>query len=503
MTTQDVLVVGGDFSTDGVKAAVFSTTDPKPVAEVSFSLFKVFGSKYGLKENAGFIEREGGAVRIPYGLVFEGMDHLMTLLDGELREKGFETTQVKRILISFQQHGMVAWATGSGEKFAALGSNPKKALIEGVEGLFSTDSATSWRDTTSKAWCQSLQKRLCPASWAEISGSAPMASLRFLGAQTGRLSQELPKTWSATEKFTVLASLGTSLLTGKVQEIGLDEASMTLLMDLKTGEWSNELLQHFQRGLVPRLPKIVPAGSDSGKLWQYWVDRKGFSPDCIVHMGFGDNPAADLTADGMKLSLGSSGVLYQDLPSATYDPTFACHVLRNAKGGFMGMYCMECGKFADERRLLSDLSWPEFDDCLTKPQWEEPGEFIFQKEGRLVAPVLSSTDVPAAITRGILLDIKTHSGFMGTPPSITLTGGFGKKPVAQMVADIWGCPVSITPKVNRVVYGSAIWGLHEETGEDLIVIANRLCPKGEQILPDASRAAFYKRAEEEFRRQFA
>lgn len=387
---------------------------------------------------------------------------------------------------------------------AALGRDPKQPLSLGIGQLFSTPSATSWMDTSPQAVCERFERELPPERWAKLTGSAPRKSHRFLGAQATRLYEEDPDAFYKTDEFSVLASMVAALLTGKVQGIGIDEASMTLLMNLERGAWSKMLLrQIFPKGLASRLPTIIPAGMDLGLVWNYWTERHGLPPNCRIYMGFGDNIAGDMTAGGVKLSLGSSGTFYQDLDAATYDPTYACHVLRNGKGAYMGMYVTDrCGKLA--QRVLEEmgLTWNDFNANVARPQWTDPTEAVFRLGEQLYYGHVTGANTAAAVTRSILMDIHRRVAFLGKPPYIVATGGFAKPEVAQMAADIWGCPVSVTPEVNRVAYGSAIWSLTKATGRVLGIVASNLCPTGERVDPNPERAYFYRQFAEAFAQRF-
>jgi sugar (pentulose or hexulose) kinase len=220
-------------------------------------------------------------------------------------------------------------------------------------------------------------------------------------------------------------------------------------------------------------------------------------------MGFGDNIAADLTAPGIKLSLGSSGTFYQDLDHATYDPTGACHVLRNGKDAFMGMFVTDCcGKLA--QRVVKDcrLSWEDFNANVANPQWDNPGESVFMSGDQQIRYFAGGKNIAGAVTRSILMNIKRRCAFMGKPPFVVVTGGFGKPEVAKMAADIWGCPAYVTPTINRVAYGSGIWSMTQEMGRVLGIVATVLCPTGEKISPDPDRAYFYQQFGEEFDKRF-
>ncbi|MDO8468270.1 MAG: hypothetical protein Q7S29_00735 [Candidatus Peribacter sp.] len=502
--SEPILVSGTDSSTDKVQTVVVNAATGEVVADVTISLKEAFGAKYRLQEG-GFIRGDGGAVRIPYGLLTDGIDVSFDAVTREIEAKGYDRKHWRRMVYSLQQHGMGAWKRRpKGISLQDVGSDPRRLLSDVVDGLFSTPMATSWMDTSSEAVCQKFLRFLPAARYAQITGSAPQVSHRFLVPQATRLHEEDSDAFLQTEEFNVLASICATFLTGQRQGIGEDEASMTLGMNLRRRQWSKMLLrQCYPKGLGSRLPKIIPAGAELGRLWRYWVERHALSPELIVHMGFGDNIAADLTAGGVKLSLGSSGTFYQDLDAATYDPTYACHVLRNGKDAYMGMYVTDkCGKLVQRVMEASRLSWDVFNRSVDNPQWTDPTECVFVDDRDQILYFAGGANIAAALTRSILTDIHRRVAFLGKPPYIVATGGFAKPGVAKMAADIWGCPVSVAPEVNRVAYGSAIWSMTQATGRALGIVASNLCPTGTRIDPDPQRAYFYRQLAAEFAKRF-
>ncbi|MFH1670396.1 MAG: hypothetical protein ABIA92_02315 [Patescibacteria group bacterium] len=468
-------------------------------AQGSFNFVEHLGSKYNLKDG-GYLDQGEGVIRIPYGLLPDALD--LTFAD-VVKKLGNDRYQLARIVVSLQQHGMGAWLPHMGEGLYELGRNPKRPLSAGFQDLFATNEATSWQDTASRQDCEEFERAIPADRWAELTGSSPMQSLRFMGAQIARLGRVHQEDFQRTNQFTVLASIVASILVGKPVGIGLDEASCTLLMNLKRGVWSKTLLRSdcFPEGTSGRLPRILPPGARLGNLWRYHVVGHELPAACQVSMGFGDNIAIMLTMANepgqFGLSMGTSGTTYSEMDKATYDPTHACHVLRSGTGKFMGMYCAaNCGKFADAVRELAYLSWEQFDALVANAQWDDPGAMILPTSDEAGLRLFNLKDGDRrsayAVTRSIIADMWHHSRFMGDPDSIVVTGGFATEPVAQVVADMFQAKVFVSPKMNRVAMGSVVLGVSQVLGEPIPEVAARLCPKGKEIAPYPARAKFYE-----------
>jgi|GEM_PF-2462840 len=488
------LVLGADLSTDSLKWIVVNVATGEVVAQNSFAFLKAFGEFFGLRKG-GFLELGDGAVRIPYGL-FPAAIHTML---GQVTEAlGDDRQYLRRIVVSVQQHGKVAWRKG--RRLDQLAGLNHMDLLGQFDGLFANDYATSWMDTSSAPDCTRLEELQPPDWWAQLTGSSPGQSLRFLGPQIAR-SARLTNTHDNTSMYTVLASLVGSILTGRKAGIGMDEASATLLMDLASGTWAEAQLQgYFPKGTFDKLPTILSPGANLGRLWSHHVRLHGLPETCEVLLGLGDNIAIQLTMAGedgaFGVSLGSSGTGYAERSTPGWDPQHRCHVLRSAAGKFLVLSCTAfCGKAANDVREMAGLEWTDFDRLVAQPQWDDSEALVLPGKGgnftfRNVRP--ASTDVAAAVTRGIVGVVRTQSmSLVPSPPAVVLTGGFASKPVAQVVADVFQAPVHLSGKVNRVALGSCILGVASVTGEPLPAAAARLAPKAERIEPDLSRAEFY------------
>ncbi len=497
------LVLGADLSTDSLKWMVFNADTLQMVADGNLNFVAEFGQSLGLTVG-GYIEGENGAVRIPYELFPMALDRMLEQVKAALKA---DMSFLRRICVSVQQHGMVALRSNFEAVLADMSSDPTRSLDTLVKDLCTTSMATSWRDTSSLAVCEQLEQALPADRWAEVSGSSPMQSLRFMGPQVARLYAESPQVFHDTSQFSVLASFVAMLLVGRAAPIGADEASCTLMMNLARDQWSDLLLRYLPKGTRKRLSPIAKPCLNLGAVGSYWFDRHGVPACCQVLLGMGDNIAAQLTTADVpgqiSVSGGSSGTVYCGMPKASFDPAHASHVLRSYSG-YMGMFCTShCGKLADEVRVQAGLSWAQFDDAVANPQWEDYGNPIFVRGDRVhMIRHCPPHEMAQNVTRSIVANMKLHSEFMGHPKSLVATGGFITPPVAQVVADVFGCPVAITPKVDRVALGSVIACIRDLTDWPLGKIITAVRSSGQTIQPNLERADFYLNFGGRFRAEF-
>jgi sugar (pentulose or hexulose) kinase len=496
------LVLGADLSTDKIEFVVVNTETGALEAGGNFKFLDHLADRYGLKAG-GFLELMDGTdaiVRVPYGLLPDALD--LMLMDVR-RQLGGALANLQAICVSLQQHGVGAYNESADARLTELGTHPTRALSDGIDGLFTTPGATSWIDSSSLPDAEELEQQRSPDFWADLTGSSPMQSLRFLLPQVCYLHRKHRDQYESTVEFNVLASIVAGMLVGRRVGIGLDEASCTLLMNIHRGKWATNLLRGVlpPRGLFGRLARILRPGEDLGRIWSYWVNRHNIPESCKVFLGLGDNIAILLTLFGYGLSLGSSGTTFSEFAKATFDRTHSCHVLRSAAERFMGMFSTnQCGKFADKVRQLIDVNWDQFHDLVANPPWDNPQAIVLPTAGvpQFLNVEPGSRVSAAAVTRSILMNMKLRSAFMGSPPSIIGTGGFAKPDVGQMIADIFRTPTYLSPEINRVAWGSAVMAMARLQNRPLDEVAKILCPTGQRINPDPSRAEFYRQFAEAF-----
>jgi xylulokinase len=273
-------------------------------------------------------------------------------------------------------------------------------------------------------------------------------------------------------------------------------------MDLKSCAWAKEQFGAiYPPGFFDQLPPIVEVGADVGTLAPYWLQKYGYSPQCRVILGMGDNPAAALT---MRLkpgrwgvSLGTSETAYE-LVEPCFDPAFEIHVLRFALG-CMAMDCtLHCGDFASAVRKPAGLTWEQFHEWIGRAprtneqcMWVIPGA---DGKPRYVGVSKDDPRVAGATLRAILYGIKRRFlrpfGSRTPPREIVLTGGMAHDHVPRIVASAFGCPVIVAPDVNRVELGSAVMASHRLTNRPLSEVVEQFCQVGETVQPDPALAEF-------------
>ncbi|GJF04290.1 xylulokinase [Pseudonocardia sp. D17] len=220
---------------------------------------------------------------------------------------------VAAISVGAQQHGMVC--------LDAAGEVVRPALL--------------WNDTRSAAAADELVAELGAQTWADATGSVPVAS--FTVTKLRWLATHEPDHAAATEAVALPHDWLSWRLrgTGSLDDLVTDrsDASGTGYFSAATGEYRFDLLERAlgRTGvLVPRV--AAPA------------ERVGCTPAGVaVGPGAGDNAAAALGLGArpgdVVVSLGTSGVVSAVSPVATADPTGVIAGFASATGEHLPLVC--------------------------------------------------------------------------------------------------------------------------------------------------------------------
>ena len=181
----------------------------------------------------------------------------------------------------------------SSHQIVALGLD---AQVDGVVAVDSTGKplhpAIIWMDRRAVSQCEAAGKRIAQETIFQITGlnldpTHVAPKIRWL------VDQE-PHLFENAASFLLPGSYVAFRLTG---EMGTDysNASSTMLMDVRTRAWSQEMCDAFE---IPmdRLPPIYPATKVLGTVRPELADGLGLNPSTKVVLGSGDEHAACLGA---------------------------------------------------------------------------------------------------------------------------------------------------------------------------------------------------------------
>jgi xylulokinase len=288
------LFLGLDSSTQALKASLLSSTlDVISELEVRFDTdLAHFGTKGGVLHGpAG-----SGEVFSPVLQPVEALD----LLFERIKAAGWDVGSVRGVAAAGQQHASVYWSQQASSILSLL--DPAKPMAEQMRNAFSRDVIPNWQDSSTSAECDEMTAGIGGADeLARVTGSS--AHTRFTGSQIMRFRKLFPDAYAATDRISLVSSFITTLLCADGEIKGIDESDACgmNIWDMSTPErgWNGKLLEIIGKDgpeLARKLGKVeTDGGKVVGRIGDWFRQRYGFSRECAVFPGTGDNPATFLS----------------------------------------------------------------------------------------------------------------------------------------------------------------------------------------------------------------
>ncbi|GGD47619.1 xylulokinase [Pseudoxanthomonas indica] len=482
------LFAGIDAGTQSVKVVVYDAAARSVVASTSAPLELISGE-------------DGSREQHPSDWV-HAMQACFDRIDPAVR------AQVAALAVSGQQHGFVP-LDAQGHVLAP---------------------AKLWNDTSTTAECAAIMQA--------VGGAAQTIALAGNPILAGYTASKLP--WTRKHRPEVYAKLAKILLPHDYLNFILTgayfceygDASGTGWLDVRTRQWSKELLQATdgERDLSACLPPIAEPDAlfDIAPLV---AAQLGLATTVKVAVGGGDNMMAAIgtgcVSEGrLAMSLGTSGTLFAYADRPIVDDAGAWAAFCSSTGGWLPLICtMNCTVATEQVAKLFGFSTREGDVYI---QATPPGA-----DGLLMLPFLTGERTPdLPLGKGVLAGMDTdnmspahfyRAAMEGATYSlkygydafvragmrfdrILLTGG-GANSAAwrQMVADIFELPVEAPKQSEGAALGAALqalWALGNAQGETTTLreLADRHVTTDPQLAatPDPDRAAAYRASYQHF-----
>ena len=288
-----------------------------------------------------------------------------------------------------------------------------------------------------------------------------------------------------------------------VMEYG--DASGTILMDVKTREWCDPIIEAIDPGLKDKLPKLQSSEKPVGYLSETAARSLGLSSGVVVSAGGGDNMMGAIgtgnTSRGkVTVSLGTSGTVYAFSEKPVVDPVGEVAAFCDSTNHWLPLVCTMNVTVATELvRKLFKQSYEEMEQNLNASPVGSDGLFFLPYlTGERTPSMPDSTGVLHGLTpnnytvanivratvEGVTLGLNYGLNRMRklgiNPSEIRLTGGGSNNRVwARMCADIFGAEVVGFKESEGAALGAAIHALwchaHQNgSGEPISEITDRL-----------------------------
>lgn len=413
-----------------------------------------------------------------------------------VKNAGVDLSAIVGISGAGQQHGSVYWSKEAEKALAAM--DPKRSLADPghlAPRAFALSNAPIWQDSSTTKECRDLEAAVGgPQVLADLTGSR--AYERFTGPQIARIRRLKPAAYRDSARISLVSSFISSLFLGHIAPIEVSDASGMNLMNVLTCKWDDAFLEACGG---PELrakigPEPVVGGTILGRISQWWVERWGFNPDCIIAPFTGDNPATvvALSAPGdALLSLGTSTTLLLSIPPADSPPArfTTSHLLSHPTtlDAQIAMLCYKNGALAREqiRDRCAGADWERYNELVEQsphgssgfmgfyfplPEIIPPGvqgEFIFQckdnEEPQLAHGLQPDASEHArAILESQFLSIKSRIAAIlpvHSPPlqRLIVTGGSSaNQTIRQLAADVFGMRVYVAESKEAAGTGGAV-----------------------------------------------
>lgn len=345
--------------------------------------------------------------------------------------------------------------------------------------------ALLWNDQRTEEECREITDKVGASRLIEIAGNPALTG--FQAPKILWLRKHEPEAYARLAHVLLPKDYIRLLLTGEYAS-DVSDAAGTLLLDLRSRNWSDEILQRLELDRA-WFPKVYEGPEVTGYLLPEVAAELGLPTKLPVIAGGGDNAAAAIgtgiiRAGVVSSSIGTSGVLFAHSDELAFDPQGRLHTFCHAVPGkyhLMGVTLTAGGAFSWLRSVWSTglAERLDYDTITAEAAQVEPGS-----EGLLFLPYLTGERAPhldprarggfiglttrhgrahmsRAVMEGVTFSLRDSLEIMqqlNVPISdVRPTGGGGRSPLwRQMQADIYKVPLTRLNAEEGPAYGAAI-----------------------------------------------
>lgn len=363
--------------------------------------------------------------------------------------------------------------------------------------------AILWNDQRTGAAADTITERVGRQTLIDRGGNPAITGFQL--PKLVWLRDNEPEAFARTAQVLFPKDFITYKLTGEMIAEPAD-ASGSNCFHLASKRWDGEVLGALE--IDPNLfPQVVASHDVAGNVSAQAAQATGLPEGLPVIAGAGDNASAafglGLSKDNLargSLSLGTSGVIFAPLETATPDPDGRVHLFCHADGGYnlLGVTLAAAGSF----QWYRDTFYPErsFDELTQLAETSSPGAggvtfkpYLAGERTPHMNPDLrgswtglslatSQADVVRAVLEGVTFSLRDTLDVIKPlarlQELLTTGGGSTSNFWLQMVSDVLETPL-LQPTFNQgVAYGAALlafWGSGQQVKP--VVAGTRLEPQ--------------------------
>jgi len=373
--------------------------------------------------------------------------------------------------------------------------------------------AILWNDQRTQRQCDEIHARIGKEKFIQITGNVALAG--FTAPKILWVAENEPELYARARHILLPKDFIRYKLTG---EMAMDQAdgAGTVLMDLKTRQWSPEILKALD---IPAnwMPELYEGPQITGTVTQEAAEQTGLPAGIPVVAGGGDQAAQAVGVGAVHegivaLTLGTSGVVFATTDSPFIEPEGRLHAFCHAVPGrwhLMGVMLSAAGSL----RWYRDTIAPTMDyEQLLEPAAEiDPGA-----DGLVFLPYLTGERTPhpdplargafvgltvrhslphltRAVLEGVAFGLRDSFELMKNAglaeiDQVRVSGGGAKSPLwQQILADVFGSELVTVNTSEGAAFGAALlagagaghWPSVEAACQETIRITGRVTPNVE------------------------
>jgi xylulokinase len=387
-------------------------------------------------------------------------------------------------------------------------------FLDGADAIIRP--ALLWNDQRTQEQCDEITRLVGRDELIRIAGNPALTG--FQAPKLLWLREEEPRAYARMHRLLLPKDYIRLRLTGQAAT-DVSDASGTLLLDLRSRSWSDEILGTLE---IPRrwLPEVFEGPEATGGVLAGVAGELGLRPGIPVAAGGGDNAAgavgSGIIAGGLaSCSIGTSGVLFAHSDALRLDPSGRlhafCHAVPN-RYHLMGVSLSAGGSLRWWRDILGNATYEEMGLLAAQaPPGSEGLVFVPYLTGERSPHLdprargaffgLSSRHSAAHLTRAVMegvafslrdsLDLMKELG--EAPTQVRVTGGGARSDLwRQVLADVFDCRIVRTASDQGPAFGAALLasvaaGVHTNVEEACAGIELR----ADADDPDPARARIY------------
>ncbi|MBN1644149.1 MAG: hypothetical protein JW856_04960 [Dehalococcoidales bacterium] len=396
---------------------------------------------------------------------------------------------------STQQHSHAYMGRHARTIFARLNipGNSEARLTAILEGSLALNLIPTWMTSAAeeaKAIRDFIGGR---EKMVQMSGSDSPA--RFTGAVIRKIARQYPAAYQETEHLHLLSSLIPAVLTGNSRTpMDFGNACGMSMMDYSSKDWSVKLIKAVanelpggESALRNKLLPIVSPYTIVGRIATFFIEKYGFSPDCRIIAGSGDNPQSKVLITDDLLSLGTSFVNMVSTDGKKLDMNGYSNGMYDGTGRPFIFGCRTNGALVwDQLRAVYGMKKDEYEPAekalSTTPLGKnivfwQPRDESFPASGRYEMIRMTHNKPSLGNDYSGLVESTLATIYLYSKPfakesagPLYITGGASRSPeIVRRIAAIWNRPV-VSMEQTGAASGAAMSGIYaflRSTGKEV------------------------------------